>query len=85
MRKTDILVLVSAVCLFPVLSWADCTSDTKACEDAKGAAHRCAQTYGFRAEVMCADFNKAVDKACTQAQNTCDSGGARTPASRRNQ
>jgi hypothetical protein len=85
MRKSAVVSLIFAACLFPVLSWADCASDTKSCDDAKGAAHRCAQTYGFRTELMCVDWNKMVDTACAQAQKACGEGGTYTPASRRNQ
>jgi len=70
MRKIAALFLCM-VFLLPVLSLADCQSDTKTCDDTKAAAHRCAQTFGFRAEVACADWNKAVKNACAQAQKSC--------------
>jgi hypothetical protein len=85
MRKTVIFSLILAACLFPALSGADCASDTKACNDAKGVARRCALTYGFRAEVMCGEWNKNVETECAKAQNTCEGGVTQTPASRRNQ
>lgn len=85
MIRFAVAALFCVAMLFPAFSRADCETDTKSCEDTKAAAHRCAQTYGFRAEVACADWNKTADRVCGQAQKSCGETGTSTPASRRNQ
>ncbi|HEY3276271.1 MAG TPA: hypothetical protein VGJ94_06590 [Syntrophorhabdaceae bacterium] len=85
MIRFAVAALFCAAMLFPAPSRADCEADTKSCEDTKAGAQRCAQTYGFRAKVACADWSNMVDRACSQAQKSCGETGTSTPASRRNQ
>ncbi len=86
MKRSMLVCAVCAVFFFPALSMADCSSATLDCENAKGLAHKCSLTYGFRASVACADKDKAAETACAQAEKICTGSQSTTaPATRRNQ
>jgi hypothetical protein len=87
MKRMAVAAFLSVILLFPAFSRADCASDTKTCEDWKAGASRCAQTYGFRAEVMCKDWNTTRDRNCAQAAKSCGTttGSQTTSPGRRNQ
>jgi hypothetical protein len=87
MKKAAIICAVGIMCLFPMLSRADCDNATKACDDAKAFANKCNVQWGFRAEVMCVDQNKASTATCAKASTECGGGSEHitTPSQRRNQ